>query len=370
MAVHAGRGPLLPGAPVNAAIPLTSTYRAEGDLSYGREGNASWSALEEAIGALEGGQAVAFASGMAAVASVLETLPVGAVVVVGTDAYNGTRAFLDDVAGRGRLEARQVDPTDVEATLAACRGASLLWLESPSNPLLAISDLARLSEGAKALGLTVVADNTFATPLLQRPLDLGVDLVVHSVTKFLAGHSDVLMGAVVSRRLELVEAVTRRRTVHGAVPGPLEAYLALRGVRTLAVRMERAQANAGELAQRLSRHPGVSLVRYPGLDGHPGQALGRRQMRGPGAMLSFEVVGGAGVADAVCRLVRLATPATSLGGVETLIERRQRWPGEEGTPPGLLRLSVGIEDVEDLWRDLDQALAKAAQGVGAAAAQI
>lgn len=356
MVVSAGRGAELPGAPVNAPIALSATYRSGGPLSYGREGNATWSALEEVLGALEGGQALVFSSGMAAIVAVLETLPVGAVVVSGADYYTGTRGLLADLAGRGRLIQRLVDTTDVEATLVACEGAAMLWLESPSNPLMAITDLARLSTAVRGAGVSVVADNTFATPLLQRPLDFGVDVVVHSVTKFLAGHSDVVLGATVARDPAWSKALADRRSMHGGIPGPLEAYLGLRGVRTLALRMDRAQRNAAELARRLAAHDLVEVVRYPGLAEHPGYRLACAQMRGPGAMLSFDVRGGAGAADRVCGGVRLITAATSLGGVETLIERRGRWLGEEALPPGLLRLSVGIEDPEDLWADLAQAL--------------
>jgi cystathionine gamma-synthase len=234
-----------------------------------------------------------------------------------------------------------------------------LWLESPTNPLLAVPDLAALIQGAHDLGLSVAVDNTFATPLLQRPLDLGADLVVHSVTKLLAGHSDVLMGAAVTRSPMLAEVLARRRSLHGAVPGPFEVFLALRGVRTLPVRLERAQATAGELARRLLGRAGVMSVRYPGLPNDAGHEQARRQMRGFGTMAAFEMAGGARVADAVCAGVRVLTPGTSLGGVETLIERRGRWEGESHLPPGLLRLSVGVEHVEDLWADLDQAIAVA-----------
>lgn len=356
--VRAGRGPERPGAGVNAPITLASTYRSGGELSYGREGNDAWAALEEVLGALEGGTALVFASGMAAIAAVLESLAVGATVVAPADAYTGTRILLADLAGRGRLFHRLVDTTDVASTLEACEGAEMLWLESPSNPLMAISDLAQLATRARERNpaVTVVADNTFATPLLQRPLALGVDVVVHSVTKYLAGHSDVIMGVAVTSQERWAEALAGRRSMHGGIPGPLEAYLALRGLRTLDVRMARAQANAAELARRLADHPLVEIVRYPGLAEHPGHGLAARQMSGPGAMLSFDVAGGAVAADRLCAAVRLATSATSLGGVETLIERRGRWRGEEALPPGLCRLSVGIEDVEDLWADLDQAL--------------
>ncbi|MGH9208227.1 MAG: trans-sulfuration enzyme family protein, partial [Acidimicrobiales bacterium] len=278
-------------------------------------------------------------------------------VVAPFDAYMGTRKFVEEAESRGRLFLRTVDVADTRATVAACQGADLLWVESPTNPMMAIADFAALADGAHALGLAVVADNTFATPLLQRPLDWGVDVVVHSVTKFLSGHSDIVMGATVTRDANWLRSLSIRRSTHGGIAGPLEAFLALRGVRTLAVRLERSQANAIELAGRLAAHPGVSRVRYPGMADHPGHGLARRQMKGFGAMLSFEVEGGESAADAVCAAVKLCVPATSLGGVETLIERRARWEGEEATPDNLIRVSVGIEHVEDLWADLDQALA-------------
>ncbi len=343
---------------------------------YGRDGNPTWEALEEVLGALEGGSALVFASGMAAIAAVMETLPVPGRVVVAGDAYNGTRRFLADVSGRGRLRFRTVDVADTSATLTACAevveapsrpsgdayqfgGRGLLWLESPSNPLLAIADLQALTAGAHRLGMDVAVDNTFATPLLQRPLDFGADVVVHSATKLLAGHSDVVLGAAITRREDVAGLLSTRRSLHGAIPGPWEAWLTLRGIRTLAVRVDRAQANAADLAERLSTHAQVEVVRYPGLPQHPGHDLACRQMRGFGTVVAFDVVGGAEAAEEVAARVRLATAATSLGGVETLIERRGRWAGEGGLPPGLLRLSVGIEDVEDLWHDLDAALRSA-----------
>jgi cystathionine gamma-synthase len=355
---------------------MTSTFHQGGDLTYGRDGNPTWSALEKAIGGLEGGSALVFASGMAAVASVLESLPVPGRVVVAGDAYMGVRRFLTDVAERGRLAFHTVDASNTAATLAACAEVAgreradstrpglgergLLWLESPTNPLLAVPDLEALIAGAQQLGLAVAVDNTFATPLLQRPLDFGADVVVHSATKLLSGHTDVVLGAAVSSRADVIEALETRRSLHGAIAGPWEAWLVLRGLRTLSVRLERAQANAAELAVRLGNHAAVETVRYPGLPDHPGHRLAARQMRGFGTMVAFEVSGGAGAADAVVDAVRLATAGTSLGGVETLIERRARWIGDKLLPPGLLRLSVGIEDVEDLWLDLDGALRSAA----------
>lgn len=355
-AVTLGRGRGEPGDPLTAPLSLTSTYRLGGDRHYGRDANDTWEALEEVLGALEGGHALAFASGLGAVSAVLEDLPVGATVVAPGDAYNGTRRLLADLESRGRLRTRLVDITDTDATLAACEDAELLWVESPTNPLMGIADLSALCHGGDALGLQVVVDNTFATPLLQRPLALCADAVVHSVTKLLSGHSDVVMGAVVTADPELSARYRNRRGLHGAIPGPFETWLALRGVRTLPARLERAQRTATELAHRLSTHPAVEVVRYPGLESHPGAELAAKQMKGPGTMMSFDVAGGADPAEAVCSATRICVPSTSLGGIETQLERRGRWEGEGHLPPGLIRLSVGQEDVEDLWADLDQAL--------------
>jgi cystathionine gamma-synthase len=355
VAVHAGR-PTGPGVPVNPPIVLSSTFRHGGDRLYGRDDNETWESFESVLGALEGGTALAFASGMAAITAVFETLPLGATVVIPADAYNGTRRWCADAAGRGRLTVRAVDITDTDRVLDACHGAGLVWVESPTNPCLAIADIAAIAAGAHQRGATVVVDNTLATPLLQRPLELGADVVVHSVTKFLAGHSDLLMGAVVTADAGVLEAIRSRRTLFGGIAGPVEAWLALRGLRTLPARLERAQLTAGELARRLVGHPMVTRVRYPGLPEDPGYTRAGSQMAGPGAMVSFEVRGGAEPAEAVCAALTVLTPATSLGGVETLIERRGRYLFEEGTPAGLLRMSVGLEDVEDLWDDLAGAL--------------
>jgi len=338
---------------------MTSTFRLGGAQLYGRDDNESWEAFEAAIGALEGGRALAFSSGMAAVTAVLECLPVGATVVVASDAYNGTRRWCADAARRGRLGVRLVDVADPTGVVAACEGAHLVWLESPTNPCLVVADLAAITAGAHRLGVTVVVDNTLATPLLQRPLAIGADIVVHSVTKWLAGHSDLVMGCAVTADPGRFDALRERRSLGGGIPGSVEAWLALRGVRTLPARLLRAQATAGELAARLGSHLAVERVRYPGLASDPGYAVARRQMDGPGAMVSIDVVGGAAPADRVCAAVEILTPATSLGGVETTIERRARYAFEEAVPPGLLRISVGQEDVEDLWEDLDRSLNRA-----------
>ncbi|QBI20160.1 PLP-dependent transferase [Egibacter rhizosphaerae] len=360
VAVAAGR-PHQPGDPVNPPVVLTSIYRSEEDAppGYAREGNPTWTAFEEALGSLEGGAAVAFASGIAAVDAALGGLPDGAVVVVPDDAYSGTHALVDHLAERGRLTPRAVDIADTERALAACDGADALWVESPTNPLMGVADIPALAEGAHARGCRVVVDATFTTPMRQRALDQGADVVVHSATKFLSGHSDVLLGSAVTRDVDHLAQLRAHRTRHGAVPGPMEAWLALRGLRTLGVRIERGEASARELARRLAAHSMVHRVRYPGLPDDPGYRRATEQLDGPGAMLSFEVAD-AGTADAVCAGVRVIAHATSLGGVETTLERRTRQRGQSHLPAGLVRVSVGCEDVEDLWTDLARALEAAA----------
>ena len=295
---------------------------------------------------------------MAAVAAVLDTLGRGALVVASAIAYHGVRVLMTERAAAGRLRVDFVDARDVDGVAAACAGAELLWIETPMNPLLDIADIAALSAAAHARGAAVIVDSTLATPLRQRPLELGADLVLHSATKYIGGHSDLLLGVVVTSDPERRAALVHRRQTDGATPGVLEAFLALRGLRTLAVRLDRAEQSAGELARRLAAHRAVTRVRYPGLPDDPGHELAGRQMSGFGAMLAFETIGDADVAERVCNRVALITHATSLGGVETLLERRARYAGDAaaGTPPTLIRLSVGIENVEDLWSDLAQAL--------------
>ncbi|REF35235.1 trans-sulfuration enzyme family protein [Thermasporomyces composti] len=368
--VTAGRPRRDPDAPLNAPLVLASTYVAGGTMEYGRYGNPTWEAFEEALGALENGRALAFSSGVAAIATVLDLVPVGGVVVAPRHAYLGTLGQLADLEASGRIaEARLVDVADTDAVRCAVTGADLLLVESPTNPALEIADLPAVCAAGRAEGAVVVVDNTFATPLLQRPIDVGADIVAHSVTKFLAGHGDVVMGALVTaptpRGDELYGRLEERRKRFGAIPGPFEAWLALRGMRTLHVRLERACANAAELADRLSRHRAVERVRYPGLPTDPGHARARDQMDGFGAIISIEVRGGLAAADRVTRMTRLWVNATSLGGVESTLERRRRWPGESPTiPDNLVRLSVGIEDVDDLWADLDAALNAVAEDAG------
>ena len=341
VAVTAGRPPHDPDRPLNEPITMASTYGAGGDVEYGRYGNPTWAAFEEALGALEGGRALAFASGMGAVSTVLDLVGADGLVVAPRHSYTGTLLQLGDLESRGRVRTELVDITDTDAVIAACDDAALLWLESPTNPALEIADIPVLSAAAREAGAYVVVDNTFATPVLQQPLTLGADIVLHSVTKYLAGHSDVLMGALVTRDEQLHGVLKGRRDLLGATPGTLEAWLALRGLRTLHLRVERAQANATELARRLGEHPALAEVRYPGF----------------GGIVSIVLAGGAGPADLLVRTTRLWVHATSLGGVESTFERRRRWKAEPATiPDGLVRLSVGIEDVEDLWEDLRGAL--------------
>ena len=357
LVVAAGRPPAEPDAPLNPPVVLASTFHAGGRLEYAREATPTGEAFEEVVGVLEGGTAVAFASGMGAVNAVLDLVPAGGVVVAPSHAYTGVAVRLDELADAGRLVVRRVAMSDAAAIAAAVEGASLLWLESPTNPMMEIADIVAAASAARAAGVITLCDNTFATPLLQQPLALGCDIVLHSATKFLAGHSDVLLGVVVAADPDLAESLRGRRVLLGAAPGAFELYLALRGVRTLALRVQRGTESAQVLAERLAVHPAVAQVRYPGLPDDPGHALASSQMRGFGAMLSFDLAGSAAQADAVCEATRLWTHATSLGGVESLLERRRRWAREAlDVPESLVRLSVGIEDVEDLWRDLDAAL--------------
>ena len=366
--VTAGRPPRGSGAPVNPAIELSSTYAAwpaaTGRAGYGRNENPTWDAFESTLGGLEGGSALVFASGMAAISAALTLAPTGRPIVAPTTPYNTTSALLDELAAAGH-PVRRLPVGETGAFQAAVVGAGgtqgpagLVWLESPTNPLMEVADLPTLVAAARHQGAVVVCDNTFATPLLQQPLALGADVVVHSVTKYLSGHSDVVLGATVTHpdRSDLHERLLAHRTRHGAIAGPMETWLALRGIRTLHVRFERACANAAELARRLAGHPQVARVRWPG----------------SGAMLAIEVAAAGGAsteaegasaeaeaarAEAVVAALRVWCGATSLGGVESLAERRRRYPGESPlVPAGLIRLSVGIEDVEDLWGDLDRAL--------------
>jgi len=339
--VALGRPTRAPGAPAAPGIELSSTYVVGEGPTYGRFTNRTWATFEDVLGDLEGGRALAFGSGMAAISACLLMTPPQGTVVVPQHVYNGTTSLIDQLAAEGRLSARRVDPTDTVATVAALDGADTVWLESPTNPMLEVSDLPALLQAARERGVLSIVDNTFNTPLLSRPLESGADVVVHSVTKYLAGHSDVVLGATITADDAIHERLHTHRTLRGAIPGPHETWLALRGMRTLHLRLERACANAAELAARLAAHEAVAQVRYPGF----------------GAIVCVQPAGGRAAAERIEERVRLWLPATSLGGVESSLERRRRHPGEpHSVPEELVRLSVGVEDVEDLWRDLDAAL--------------
>ncbi|WP_020669032.1 trans-sulfuration enzyme family protein [Amycolatopsis nigrescens] len=340
-AVAAGR-PHGDGEPLNVPIVAASNFDGNGERAYSRNnGTQTWEALEEAVGALEGGRATAFASGIATAAAVFDLLPVGAEVAVPRFSYAGTRGLLEHAERAGRLRVRRIEPVDTDAWTVAAAQVRLLWLESPTNPTLDLIDIKAVAAAAATQREkpTVVVDNTFATPLGQQPLNLGADVVVHSATKLIGGHSDLLLGLTVTADKALAGELRDARARNGATPGALEAWLALRGLRTLPVRLAEQSRTAALLAERLAGHPAVTRVRYPG----------------DGVMVAFELAG-AEPADRLCRGLRLIRHATSVGGVESLVERRAALAGDEHVPAGLVRFSVGLEDPDDLWRDLRQAL--------------
>ena len=340
-AITAGRPEAAPDASLNPPLVFSSTYHAGGPVGYGRYGNESWSALEAAIGELEGGATLSFSSGMAAVSAVFSILPIGAPVVASNQGYSGVMGLLNQFNSTGRLEVRFVEITNTEEVITAMKGAALVWLESPTNPCLDVADLPALITAAKKLGIGVAVDNTFATPLVQKPLTMGADIVMHSVTKFLAGHSDVVLGSLSTNDQALFKRLDEARRFNGSIPGPFEAWLAVRGIRSFPVRFRAAESNAKELVKRLGSHSKITKVRYPGF----------------GAVISFEVDGTAEQAEKVCESSKLITHATSLGGIESLWERRRRWALESlSVPEQLIRLSVGCEHVDDLWADIEQAL--------------
>ena len=362
LAVSLGRPRRTVGAPLNVSPVLASTYVGAHDttgseLGYGRDGNATWTALEDVLGALEGGRALTFGSGMAATAAVLELVGPGSTVVLPTSCYLGVSALVHKRAEKLGWTLRTVDVADTGAVLAAAEGADLVWLESPTNPLMEVADLPRLGSELGGRVRTVV-DNTFATALVQRPLEHGFDLVLESGTKFVGGHSDLLLGVVTVRpgADDLVDDLVDVRHDTGGIPGSMEAWLALRGVRTMPLRVRAAQANAGVLAARLAGHRAVARVRYPGLPDDPGHARAAATMDGFGSLLSIDLAD-AGTAERLIDGCELWTHATSLGSVESTLERRRRWSGElDVVPEGLVRLSVGVEHVDDLWDDLERSL--------------
>jgi cystathionine gamma-synthase len=374
--VAAGRPPRERDEPVNPPIVLSSTYfgsgpLSDGDRGYGRYSNPTWDPFEEALGQLEGSglPGLLYASGLAAVSSALSLIPAGGILVMPSHSYSGSLVMASELAQKGFLELRTVDIADTDAVKEqllpqgpGAGSASMLWLESPTNPMLGIADIRELTAAAHQAGAIVVTDNTFSTPLVQRPLELGSDVVLHSVTKYLAGHSDVVLGALVTPNPDIRSALLHHRIIHGGIAGPFEAWLALRGLRTLALRLERSQSSAAVLAERLSSHPRIESIRFPGLSTDPGHERAKNQMSGFGSIVCVQIapagnLSGADAADRLVRELQLWLPATSLGGVESLIERRRRHTAEPlSVPENLVRLSVGIENVEDLWADLKQAL--------------
>jgi cystathionine gamma-synthase len=371
-AIHAGQDPdPLTGAVV-PPIYQTSTYKQDGvggtrgGYEYSRTANPTRTALEECLAALENGtNALAFASGMAAEDCLLRVLcRPGDHVLIPADAYGGTFRLFDKVLSRWGVSYGTVRQNDLEAVAhaAADRKPKLIWAESPTNPLLSVIDIAALAEVTHAHQALLVIDNTFASPYLQQPLDLGADIVVHSTTKYLGGHSDVVGGAVVVKDAALAADLAFTQNATGGVAGPFDAWLTLRGVKTLAVRMERHCANATQVAEMLAAHPAVSEVFYPGLPGHPDHKVAAAQMRGFGGMVSFRVAAGPDKAVEICGRTRLFTLGESLGGVESLIENpaRMTHASVSGSalevPADLIRLSVGLEDIGDLLADLGQAL--------------
>jgi cystathionine beta-lyase/cystathionine gamma-synthase len=357
-------------------IVLSSTFAqpAPGQpirFDYSRSGNPTRAALEACLAGLEGGRrAFAFSSGTAAATTLLHTLRPGDHVVCGDDVYGGTFRLFDKVMRPMGIDSSFVDLREADALGAALRPQTkMLWIETPTNPLLRILDIAALAAGARRHGALFVVDNTFASPALQRPLALGADVVLHSTTKYINGHSDVVGGALITSHDALAGQLGFLQNAMGGVPSPMDCYLVLRGIKTLAVRMERHAASALELATRLERAPGVARVHHPGLASHPQHALARQQMKAPGGMISVELAGNLDAARRFLATLRIFTLAESLGGVESLAEHpglmtHASIPAERrrvlGIGDGLVRLSVGLEGVEDLWGDLEEGLRAAA----------
>jgi cystathionine gamma-synthase len=374
-AIHAGQEPDPTTGAVILPIHQSSTFAQDGvgglraGYEYSRSANPTRTALQECLAALEGGRhALAFGSGMGASDVLLRVLlKPGDHVVIPHDAYGGTFRLVDKVLAHWGVEYTPVDLGDVAALRAALRPTTrAVWCETPTNPLLGIADIAAAADVARTAGARLVVDNTFASPYLQQPLALGADVVLHSTTKYIGGHSDVVGGALVTSDDDLAEALRFTQNAVGSVPGPFDAWLTLRGAKTLAVRMERHSDNAERIADMLAAHPAVTRVFYPGLAEHPGHEVAAKQMRRFGGMVSFTVAGGREAALRVCAATEIFTLAESLGGVESLIEHPAAMTHASvagsalEVPDDLVRLSVGIEDVEDLAEDLRQALKAAA----------
>ena len=366
VAVHSGRGVDDATGAVTPPIHMSTTFQRDEDGAYprgyvyGRAGNPTRGLLEDCVRELEGGAAAAaFSSGMAAIMSVFQSLAPGDHVVAPRDIYHGTARLLGDVMARWGLRTSFVDMASVEEVRdAMTEQTKVVFVETPSNPLLKVADVGALADLAHDSGALCVCDNTWATPVLQRPLELGADLAVHSSTKYLGGHGDVTGGLVVAREVGgLFKRVREIQGQGGAVPSPFDCWLVLRGIRTLPWRMRAHSENATKVAEFLNGHPGVPRVYYPGLEEHPGHEIAARQMSMPGGMLSFQVRGGADAAFRVAANVKLFTRATSLGSYESLIEHRASIEGAgTATPDDLLRVSVGLEHPDDLIEDLERAL--------------
>lgn len=376
LAIHAGQEPEPVTGAVMTPVYMTSTYaqtspaKPVGDYEYSRSGNPTRTALEANLAALEqGARGLAFASGLAACNALLDRLEPGDHVVAGNDLYGGTWRLFSRVFERYGIQFSFVDTTDLQQVEAALTERTrYVYLETPSNPLLRLADIGAAAELAHGAGALCVVDNTFATPYLQQPLGLGADIVLHSLTKYLGGHSDVVGGALVARDAEVGEELAFYQNAVGGTPGPMDCFLVLRGIKTLAVRMDRHCANAAAVAAHLAASPQVERVHYPGLEEHPQHGLCARQMRAPGGMVSFELAGGVAAGEAFAMGTRVFTLAESLGGVESLVETPPSMthasiPAETrraaGLQDGLVRLSVGIEHEADLLADVDRALAAA-----------
>ncbi len=354
--IYGGR-PMESGDPLNVPPVMASNFRLPGERYYSRtEGTPTQVAFETLMGGLEGGRSLAFSSGMAAVATLFHGLPVGSTLVIPEDPYHAVNGLAVEGEDQGRWSVLRLDLADTGAWIEAMPDADLVWLESPANPLMTVADLPAICGASRPDRCVVAVDSTFATPLVQRPLDFGADVVMHSATKFIGGHSDLLAGVLTVTDEALYDDLYHRRVRNGGTIGAMEAYLAIRGARTLALRLEKSMANAEVLAVRLDAHPEVARVRYPGLPMHDTHAHAAGFMRGFGAMMSFEVTGTGERASAFVEAAELINNATSLGGIESTMERRALVPGQETMPPTLIRFSVGCEHVDDLWRDLDDAL--------------
>jgi cystathionine beta-lyase/cystathionine gamma-synthase len=373
LAIHAGQAPDPVSGAVMTPIVLASTFAQDGPgnhkgYEYSRSGNPTRAALEACLAALEGGRTgLAFASGSAATTTMMHTLRPGEHVLSGDDVYGGTFRCLDKVMGPLGIASSFVDMTELSAVRDAIRpNTRLIWIETPTNPMLKIFDIAGIAAIAKERGIPLVVDNTFATPVLQRPLELGATAVMHSTTKYINGHSDAVGGAIVTSDANLAERLTFLQNAIGAIPSPFDCYMVLRGIKTLGVRVRQQTASASQLAERLEAQPKVLKVHYPGLASHPGHALAAKQMKAPGAMITVVLDGGLGAAATFLKRLRLFACAESLGGVESLAEHpaimtHASIPPEArkrlGIDDGLVRLSVGLEAADDLWADIEHALA-------------